>query len=479
MAEFKTSAQTGAASKQPLTVSQALGKAKDALEDIFITMVGEVSEVNSKRGYKAVYFTVKDAKATLPCMMWLDRYEKQNLQLAVGQKIRLTGRFSLYAPKGRMNFDVFSIALAGEGDLRQRIEALARKLDAEGLMAPESKRKLRRIYAHVGVVTSPRGDVVHDVMRTMRRRFPETRISVAGVPVEGPQAPAGMINAMETCVRAGCEVILLVRGGGSFEDLMPFNDEALARAIRACPVPVVTGIGHEPDTTIADMVADVRASTPTGAAQAVTPEPSMLMNSFDNCASRMTAALTSKLGAAESRIEHYASRPVFKDPQSMFATDLMTLDLLYDRLVRALPDRVQRDAQALDGYGARLERRGAGLLEAQKQGIAHIEDRMKRQGSELVGVQHAAFVRQRERLERAGASMLAPFDHALALRAGRLHDLSPLAVIARGYAMVSDEDGHVVSSVASVTPGAKIDVTVSDGILTCAVDEVTATPAVE
>lgn len=416
----------GAATSRPLSVSEAMQAAKRSLESITVKLIGEVSEVNAKAGYKAVYFTVKDAGASLPCMIWLNRYHQSGVQLCVGQRVELTGRFTLYAPKGRMNFDVFSISLAGEGDLRRRVAELAQRLEHEGLMAASRKRPVGSLYEHIGLVTSPRGAAVHDVLRTIRRRFPVARISLAGVAVEGSQAPQGIVFGIDACVRAGCEVILVVRGGGSFEDLMPFNDERLARAIAACPVPVVTGIGHEPDTSIADMVADVRSSTPTAAAERVSPDSSTLLRELDARAASMSASQRLAIERYEARLGHIASRPLFKDPHLLFSTDLLTLDLLHDRLSRALPECLAKDS-------------------------LHLNDM------------------QRRLCDRAKTSF-ERFEHDLALRAGRLHDLSPLAVLSRGYAIAKDEEGSVVRSIHAVHGGDRIDVAVSDGVISCSVN---------
>lgn len=416
----------GAATSRPLSVSEAMQAAKRSLESITVKLIGEVSEVNAKAGYKAVYFTVKDAGASLPCMIWLNRHHQSGVQLCVGQRVELTGRFTLYAPKGRMNFDVFSISLAGEGDLRRRVAELAQRLEREGLMAASRKRPVGSLYEHIGLVTSPRGAAVHDVLRTIRRRFPVARISLAGVAVEGSQAPQGIVFGIDACVRAGCEVILVVRGGGSFEDLMPFNDERLARAIAACPVPVVTGIGHEPDTSIADMVADVRSSTPTAAAERVSPDSSTLLRELDARAASMSASQRLAIERYEARLGHIASRPLFKDPHLLFSTDLLTLDLLHDRLSRALPECLAKDS-------------------------LHLNDM------------------QRRLCDRAKTSF-ERFEHDLALRAGRLHDLSPLAVLSRGYAIAKDEEGSVVRSIHAVHGGDRIDVAVSDGVISCSVN---------
>lgn len=416
----------GAATSRPLSVSEAMQAAKRSLESITVKLIGEVSEVNAKAGYKAVYFTVKDAGASLPCMIWLNRYHQSGVQLCVGQRVELTGRFTLYAPKGRMNFDAFSISLAGEGDLRRRVAELAQRLEREGLMAASRKRPVGSLYEHIGLVTSPRGAAVHDVLRTIRRRFPIARISLAGVAVEGSQAPQGIVFGIDACVRAGCEVILVVRGGGSFEDLMPFNDERLARAIAACPVPIVTGIGHEPDTSIADMVADVRSSTPTAAAERVSPDSSTLLRELDARAASMSASQRLAIERYEARLERIASRPLFKDPHLLFSTDLLTLDLLHDRLSRALPECLARDS-------------------------LHLNDM------------------QRRLCDRAKTSF-ERFEHDLALRAGRLHDLSPLAVLSRGYAIAKDEEGSVVRSIHAVHGGDRLDVAVSDGVISCSVN---------
>lgn len=444
-------AQTqGADVRRPLTVSEAMTQAKRSLESVSVRLIGEVSEVNAKAGYKAVYFTVKDAGASLPCMMWNNRYRACGVNLAVGMLVELTGRFTLYAPKGRMNFDVTSISLTGEGELRRRVAELARKLQAEGLTDPRRKRPLPVMPQHIGVVTSPRGAAVHDVLRTLRRRWPLAKVSLAGVAVEGVGAPAGLIEGLRACVRAHCEVILLVRGGGSFEDLMPFNDESLARAIAACPVPIVTGIGHEPDNSIADMVADVRASTPTGAAETVSPDASRLRLELDARGISAAQALERMLERERLRLDRLATRPLFADPMSLFATDSLTLDVMRDRLGRCMSGSMERDAVRLGELSKRLRGRAPSLLA----GCAHALDSAEK------------------RVRLQGSSLLDRHNRELASRAGRLHDLSPLAVIARGYAFARDEEGSVVKSVSGVAVGQRIDVHVSDGVLGCTVDNV-------
>ena len=433
---------------QALSVSAAMSIAKDALEGLTLRVLGEVSQVSDKPGYKAVYFTIKDEKAALPCMMWNNRYRSAGLRLEVGQLVELTGRFTLYAAKGRMNFDVFSVELAGEGRLRMQVANLARKLEAEGLMSPARKRPIPDCPATIGLVTSPRGAAVHDVLRTLRRRFPVARVLLAGVPVEGAHAPEGIAAGMRCVAEAGAEVVLVVRGGGSFEDLMPFNDEGLARAIAACPVPVVTGIGHEPDTTIADMVADRRASTPTAAAEAVSPARESLEARFASQARTMAACTERSIERASARLSAAASRPVFKDPDALLADDSQALDAARDRLFRAIPANLDRDAARLDDRRARL---------ARALPLALDRDR-------------AALDRSRVQLGARGDALLARFREQMGIAAAQLEGLSPLAVLGRGYAIARDGEGAIVKKVESAPPGTELDVTVSDGLLNCRVE---------
>ena len=436
-------AEEPAQDKRPLTVSQAMALAKGALENCVVTLVGEVSEVSVKPGYKAAYFTVKDTGASMPCMMWTNRYKASGVKLRVGMLVQMTGRFTLYAPKGRMNFDVFSLSMAGEGDLRKQVADLAEKLRKQGLMAPERKRALPAVPHTIGLVTSPRGAAVHDVLRTLRRRWPAARVVLAGVPVEGKVAPAALMSGMKAVVDAGAQVVLLVRGGGSFEDLMPFNDERLAITITRCPVPVVTGIGHEPDTSIADMVADLRASTPTAAAEAAVPDVADVRGQLAATGDRMVSLVRSQVRVQERAVAAVAGRPVFKDPESLFATDAQTLDILGDRLHRAIPASIDRDRASLAALNTRLATRGRTLTRAARMKVDE----------------------ERRALVSRGSALVDGFDAQWRLSASRLNDLSPLAVIGRGFALARNEEGKIVASIADAPVGSRLSVRVGDGTL--------------
>jgi len=410
------------------TVTQAMNAAKRALGAIELTVVGEVSELSDKPGYKAVYFTLTDKTAAMPSLMWRNVYDRCGIALRPGMLVEVRGTFSVYVPKGRMNFTATSIRPAGEGDLRVRVAQLAAKLEREGLMDPARKRPLPQLPERIAVVTSPRGKAVHDCLRTLRRRYPLAEVYVCGVAVEGASAPQEIVHGLEVAEASDAEVILLVRGGGSYEDLMPFNDESLARAVASCRKPVVTGIGHEPDNSIVDMVADLRCSTPTAAAEAVSPTLDALASDLQALAARTAGSLAQRVDRLSIYLDSIASRPVIGSPLELLSPFLLGMDAQQERLQRAIPEALARDGRELD----RTQMRITGLAR----------------------------------------TLLSPFDRRLALSASRMEDLSPLNILSRGYAAVYSEDGgKVVASVDAVAVGDTVQIQVSDGRLIADIKE--------
>jgi exodeoxyribonuclease VII large subunit len=407
-------------------VSEVLAQAKSSLEGIRATVVGEVSGLADKPGYKAAYFSLCDESGVLPCLMWRREYEASGVALVEGTLVEVEGFLTLYAAKGRMQFQVRRLALAGEGVLRMQVAALVERLAAEGFLADERKRPLPTMPERVGLVTSPRGKAVHDVIRTLRRRFPLAELMIAGVKVEGRGAADAIKEGLRAVEDADVDVALLVRGGGSYEDLMPFNDETLARAIAASPIPVVTGIGHEPDTTIADMVADVRASTPTAAAETVAPDVAELEARLRHASGGLGRALSAALMRASHRLERVGARPVFCDAYALLARDSQRVDQAADALARALPGRLERDALRLRAADGSLRVAGERTLE-----------------------------RARSRQETLG---------------GRLGDLSPLAILERGYAICTSDSGEVVRAADQLSVGQPVGVRFAAGRAACRVE---------
>ncbi len=421
------SSQPDSTKKKVLSVSAAVRLTNSILHEHTFIIEGEVSELNNKPGYKAVYFTIKDEDASLPCMMWKNRFQASGIDLHLGVKVQVTGSFNVYAPTGRMSFDVARLVLAGEGDLRARVAQLAEKLRKEGLMDVSRKRPIPQLPQSIGLVTSPRGAVVHDVLRTLRRRYPLARVVFAGVPVEGANAAQQLSMALTSVAATDVEVILLVRGGGSFENFMPFNDEGLARTIASCSKPVVTGIGHEPDTTIADMVADLRASTPTGAAQAVSPQAGELQELLQNQALRLSGSLTQRLNTSAAFLGSIGSRPLCKHPTTLYASEMQTVDLMQETMERLGKTFTQKQNHSLD-------------------------------------LAASAFV-------RIGKSLVVPYQSQAAVITSRLNDLSPLKILERGWSITRDNQGTIIKSVTQVKPQDHITVQLLDGVLACQIED--------
>lgn len=433
-----------------LSVTEALALAESSLKKLVLTVEGEVSELKDPNAFKAVFFSIAsdDGQSVMSCMMWRGQYESNGVELKLGARVRVKGQFGVYPKKGLMQFKVREFSLVGEGDLRQKVAALARCLSLEGLTSDERKRPIPRFCQRVAVVTSPHGKAIHDVIRTLRRRNPLVELLVFGVTVEGKDAPRQMIEALKLAGQHAPDAILLVRGGGSYEDLMPFNDEGLARSVAASPVPVVTGIGHEPDTTICDLVADRRRSTPTAAAESVAPAVQELADSLNKSTARLASLMTGQLSRRRERLESVASRPVLVDPRTALVTyRAEQLAMATDRLERAIPAMVSQRAHFCRMLG----------------------DRLQDLGPLLVRGYDKQLVAQASSLRSAGTQLLDPTRRDLAAFAGKLEALSPLAVIARGYAIATDDTGAVVSTVSAVSEGDNLDVRVQDGTIHCRV----------
>lgn len=253
-----------------ISVTEALKFMNDSMRMVRFRIEGEVSSVSDSPKYKGVYFTIKDDKSKLECIMWKAQYRTSNVCLEVGQKVELKGYFSVYAAKGTFSFTAEEIQMAGLGKIMAELEALKKKLADEGLMDASRKKNIPKFSETIGLVTSGAGAAVHDVVRTIKRRSCGINIKFAGVNVEGKGAVESVIEGLQLIDGAGCDCILLVRGGGAFEDLLTFSDERLARVVANCKTPIVTGIGHEPDVSICDLVSDLSCSTPTAAAEIVT-----------------------------------------------------------------------------------------------------------------------------------------------------------------------------------------------------------------
>ena len=439
------------AEQTPLTVSQAVNVAKGAVTSIpTMVVLGEVTGFrgpNARSGH--CYFQVEDDSCAMDAIVWRNTYARSGIRLRDGMQVLLTGKFDVYAATGRLSFIAKSITASGEGLLRQQVAQLARKLEREGLMDPARKRPVPRFCMRVCVVTSLSGSVIDDVKRTLRRRNPLVQLDCVGAQVQGPGAPQTIIRALRVAAASQPEAILLVRGGGSFEDLMTFNDEGLARAVAACPVPVVTGIGHEPDTSICDMVADKRCSTPTAAAESVAPA---LDEVYETILRRRE-----RLGAAMSAI-------VERDQQQV--------QLLGNAAGRSMGARLSRERVSVEALARhRCLQDPAAMVEDRTNQLLQSEQRLHDAMPRGLARRSQELDREARRLEGVGERLLRPYEASLARSAASLDALSPLRVLARGYAVARDKDGKVLTNAASVQVGQDIDVMLGSGELTARVTE--------
>ncbi len=430
-------------SRAPMSVSEAVGAAKAQVGAMpVLAVAGEVTGFrgpNARSGH--CYFQVKDDSSAMDVIIWRNTYASLGMQLRDGMAVVLKGKFDVYVGTGRLSFIARGVELAGEGLLRQQVAALARKLEAEGLMAPERKRRIPRFCVRVAVVTSLSGSVIDDVKRTLKRRNPLVELDVVGCAVQGPGAPITIMRALEVAAQARPEAILLVRGGGSFEDLMTFNDEALARAVASCPVPVITGIGHEPDTSICDMVSDRRCSTPTAAAESVAPAIDEVVAAIEGRRLRMGAAM----GALVS-----------DRSQTILALDARARQAMVTRVSheRTLLDSLAR-RRCLEDPMAFVEDRATQLMQSEQRlhdSVPRILDRAVRDLSA-----------QAVRMRTVGEGLLRPHEAVLGRAAASLEALSPLAVLSRGYAMVRDAEGHVLCDAADLEVGQDVNVLLGKG----------------
>ncbi|UCF47765.1 MAG: exodeoxyribonuclease VII large subunit [Myxococcales bacterium] len=424
-------------------VSEVNRAVRFTLEDNWANVLieGELSDVRRAKGH--VYFTLNDEEdpAQLRGVMFQSDVRRTKAPLEDGARIRFRGTLSLYTARGQFQLIARSAKLAGEGDLAAQFRKLRAKLEAEGLLDPETKRSLPELPRVVGVVTSRTGAALRDIIRVASERCP-VKILVADCRVQGDEAPASIVSALQLIQRVdNLDVVIVSRGGGSAEDLWAFNDETVARAIAACRVPVVSGVGHEVDVTIADLVADVRAATPSNAAEIVVPEREALLRDVRSLERRLNQALDNRIGGLRLRLERllrplYGARRVMDPVRERLAE-------LRQRLMGLDPRSVlRRDRRELAALTTKL--RDAGRLP------------IRRRRDRLVALQF--------NLRGRGRPMVRDARAAYAELCAQLDALSPLRVLERGYAIAMHEStGRAIHSKSEVKEGDRLRIRVSDG----------------
>lgn len=428
-----------------LSVSALNRLAREALESALplLWVGGEISNL-TRAASGHVYFTLKDADAQVRCAMWRNRAQLLGFRPENGMRVEARALVTLYEARGDYQLNVEALRPAGIGSLFEAFNRLKAKLAAEGLFDAAQRRALPRHPRAIGIVTSPQAAALRDVLVTLHRRAPHVPVVLYPAPVQGAEAAARLAAAVQQAGRRaaqdGIDVLLLVRGGGSLEDLWSFNDEALARALRACPIPVVCGVGHETDFTIADFAADLRAPTPTGAAELASAGWHGAQGELATLAPRLRIAMQRRLHDLSQRMDRAALR--LEHPR----------------------DRLQRARTTLDSLALRLRDAGG----------RHLERAQMRTEQSSLRLRAAAPrpARQTERVDALGQRLQRAIDAQLERRASRLtalasnlQHLDPHAVLARGYAIARDDAGRVLRDATEAALDARVSIQLAEGRL--------------
>lgn len=434
--------------REVLTVSQLNARARTLLEDVFprIWVEGELSNL-SRPSSGHMYFTLKDSKAQVRCALFRQHAARVRMDLRDGLLIRAHGRVSLYEGRGDYQLILDAIEPAGDGALRLAFEALKAKLQDEGLFDAAGKRALPTHPARIGVITSPSGAAVRDIISVFGRRAPFVELIVVPTPVQGRDAAPQIVKAIQLADRSGFDALILARGGGSLEDLWPFNEESVARALHACITPTVCAVGHETDVSISDFVADVRAPTPSAAAELLSPDQQAMLLQLSRVQRQLQQCMRAHLSREQTALNNLRAR--LRHPGERLAQQAQKLDDLELRLRRAQMQTQLRFTQRLERLQHRLQAEHPGQrLQLLRQRLEHLDQRLPR-------AMHQSLDRRRQQLGNLGQT---------------LHLVSPLATLGRGYSILLDQQGRALRSHKDARPGQRLEARLSDGRLAVRVE---------
>ncbi len=413
----------------------------------WIWVEGEISNL-AQPASGHLYFSLKDNSAQVSCAMFKGRNRSLKFQPENGNQVLVRAKVSLYQPRGNYQLIVDRMEEAGDGALRRQFEELKIKLAAEGLFNEENKQTIPKLPESICIITSKTGAAIHDVLSVIERRFPSIAVKLFPVPVQGSDAAPAICNAIKLIGnntangKINCDVILLVRGGGSLEDLWSFNEENVARAIFDCPVPVVSGVGHEVDVTIADFVADIRAATPTAAAETVTPDQSTWLQSFDWYQQRLQQLVNVKVERHQEKVQWIQRRLQQQHPENQVQDSKQHTHELSKRLIRCAQSMLDFRQSQLATNNAKLGAQNPILLLKQN-----------RQSAQFLNA----------RLQQATLNLVTNKKSLLSNAARTLNAISPLQTLERGYSITLNSKGAPVVSVKQVKANDKIESRLHDG----------------
>ena len=450
--------------REILSVADLNHAARRLLETEFsmVFVAGEISNF-ARPSSGHWYFTLKDSGAQIRCAMFRNRNQSIRFTPRDGQQVIVRGKISLYEGRGEYQLIVEFVEEAGDGALRQAFEKLKSQLQAEGLFDAASKQPIPAMPRHLGIITSPTGAAIRDVLQVLKRRFPAIHVTVLPVAVQGEESPQQIVKALAMAnayAEDPFDVILLTRGGGSLEDLWSFNTEPVARAIFASRLPVVCAVGHETDVSIADFVADLRAPTPSAAAELISPDGAEWLQTFIRYERRLASLITATFSQQRRHLQHLGNRMRHPGQRLQdFHQRLDDLELrlrgsfrhylgqfrivdLEARLIRAIQRQIERAHARLDLATAGIQVPDQ-IIESRQQQLSYLQQRLARQMRDSLDASRRQLVRSAE----------------------RLNTVSPLATLQRGYAIVSTSDhpNVIVRDATTLTPGQQVSTRVRSG----------------
>lgn len=414
-----------------------------------IWIEGELSSLSAPASGH-LYFSLKDERSQLRCAMFKGRASISRYKPKAGDLVRVRAKISVYTARGDLQCIVQHIEEAGEGLLQRRFEELKLELNRQGLFDQKYKKALPRFPKHIGVITSPSGAAVRDVITTLSRRCPGIPVTVYPAVVQGDLAANSIMQALRDAVQhKQADVLILTRGGGSLEDLWCFNHDQLAKLIFDCPIPVISGVGHEVDVTIADLVADVRAPTPTAAAEIVSPDTDQLIAQLNSMIFRLPNGHRRNIERLGQNVDMLGKQ--LKHPKQALKQKQRYLTASGVRLKRALEHNLKWQLTAFARTAKQLSTNHPRRLVLEKQND---------------------LARSSQQLAKAKQQQLALLNTKFSALAGQLNTVSPLATLGRGFAIARDDNGAIIRSSTATSVGQQISVQVSEGSLTCDVREV-------
>jgi len=442
--------QSTPSDRQILSVSQLNRNVRHLIETQLplLWVEGEISNF-ARPGSGHWYLTLKDDQAQVRCAMFRNANQRVAFQPANGTQVLVRCRAGLYEGRGEYQLVIEHMEEAGFGALQRQFEQLKQKLTAEGLFDNQHKQPMPKSVRHIGVITSSTGAAVKDILSVLNRRFPAIKISIFPTMVQGEQAAGQIVQAIADANQYGqCDALIVGRGGGSLEDLWPFNEEAVARAIFTSEIPVVSAVGHEVDFTIADFVADLRAPTPSAAAELLSPDGGEMLNQFEGFEILLAEAVTRKIRHLEQRTDYLQKR--LQHPGR----------------------KLQEQAQHLDHLDIRLRRAIAGKMQQQRATMQNLQDALTRQNPVDAITQHRQAVAKAVKQMIRAVSQQLELKQSKATQAMHLLDtVSPLKTLGRGYSIIRDTNNRVIKTVADVKIGDQLRGQLMDGEMVFAVTE--------